>query len=91
MLNNPEFGEIEIDVSEELLYHLIQRIEDFLTDVLKPCSFNIWEERREFITTVEQLSCLLGECVLNDLIVEVIEKGIEIYEIEHGEIIDEKD
>ncbi|MCP3921294.1 MAG: hypothetical protein GY714_01785 [Desulfobacterales bacterium] len=78
MPTNDEFSNIEIDVSQELLDSLTITVDNFLLENLKPCSYTIWEEERDCVIDILTLSQLFGECLINDLIVEILEMGLGI-------------
>ncbi len=77
-MTNDEFSDVEIDISQELLESLILTVDRFLLENIKSCSYAIWEQERGYISNIPTLNQLFGDCLVNDLIVEAIEAGIQI-------------
>lgn len=71
-----EFVNIDIDISGDMLDMLVRVAEIRLKNTLKPCSYNIWEERRDQIEHINDLHDLVGECIINDQIVDAIIAGM---------------
>ncbi len=76
-----EFINIEIDVSDDLMDMLLRRTARYLKDRVKPCSWDIWGQKCGEVEDVQDLQTLLGECLINDQLVEAIIAG---YQLEHG-------
>lgn len=75
--SDEDFKNIDIDVSDELLDSLIKIAAMRLTNKLRPCSWDIWEKKFADIDDVEGLQRLIGECMVNDQLVDTIIAGID--------------
>ena len=71
-----EFSKIDVDVTPEMLQHLITLTGARMLEQCQPCSYDIWQERVDTIDELEDLHYLIGECIVNDKIVDCIVAGI---------------
>jgi len=70
-----EFKSIEIDIADGLLELLIKKAAGFIEDRCRPCSFDIWCQKSIEIEDIKGLQNLIGECLVNDDLVEAIVAG----------------
>ena len=70
------FSNIDIDVNDDLMEMLLRRSAQYLQDRLKPCSWDIWQQKCGDVEEVVDLQTLVGECILNDQLVEAIIAGM---------------
>ena len=70
-----EFSNIDIDISDDMLEMLIRRSAEHVLKGIKPCSLDIWNQKYELIEDVPALQSLVGECLINDILVDAIIAG----------------
>ncbi len=75
--NCTDFKTIDIDIDDAMLDALITLSSEKLKKELMPCSLDIWHEKIAAIESIKDLHNLIGECEVNDQIVESIIAGIE--------------
>ena len=70
-----DFRNIEIDISDGLLELLIKKATGYIESKCRPCSFDIWCQKSIEIEDIKDLHNLIGECLVNDDLVEAIVAG----------------
>ena len=70
-----EFKSIEIDIADGLLELLIKKATGFIESRCRPCSFDSWCQKSVEIEDIKDLQNLIGECIVNDDLVEAIVAG----------------
>ncbi len=73
-----EYSEIEIDMDTKLLIMLIEKADEFLYKSVQSHSYSIWEDNFLGIETVYDLHTLVGECLINDILIDAICTGLDL-------------
>lgn len=69
-----------LDIDSETLENFTKLCEEQLNHSVGECSFTIWLDECRSIKSVEDLQTLLGKCLLNEIIVQVILNKLESME-----------